>query len=279
VSWFKNQKSWNILFLEDPANSWQDFLSCYQDLITKIIHKYSKDYDQSMEMYTFILDNLRSNNFSKIISYFKEQRDYDFDNWIKVVVRNCCFDWFRKEKGKNWEQKSTKNFSEIDRLILKYVNEYNYSKEMIYEILKEKNGIKISFKDLCKKIDQIGTIAQKITFKYIIRNWLNIISNDLNQVENGSTQFTVITEKTENVEKKLIYNESHCVLNKLIENLDHYDQLLLKLYFQKGLTLHQITRLLREKNIWQVQRKIKKILMDLKKELDKRNIEFTDFKL
>ena len=96
----ESKKLWINLYKKNKEKGWETFLKQYNQLILSLIRKHVNDYDEAMEVYTFVLEHLKEQNCQKLTAYFQKKRKYNFDAWIVVVSRNCMFDWFRKEKGR-----------------------------------------------------------------------------------------------------------------------------------------------------------------------------------
>ena len=94
-------KTWSDIHNQDPDQAWDIFLQRHNQLIFAVINKLVDDHDDVMEIYSFTLERLKKDNCKRLTTYFQHSREYSFDTWIAVVVRNCCMDWFRREKGRN----------------------------------------------------------------------------------------------------------------------------------------------------------------------------------
>ncbi len=91
--------------LLQPAQSqgtevaWQRFVEQYSRLMLSVARKVSNDYDVAMDNYTFILEQLRRNNFHKLRSYTADPR-CKFTTWLVVVCRRVCIDAERHRSGR-----------------------------------------------------------------------------------------------------------------------------------------------------------------------------------
>ena len=75
-----------------------------------------------------------------------------------------------------------------------------------------------------------------------------------------------------NPEQKLITQNTEQILNEILNSLSAQQQLIIRLYYMKGLTLAETARVLKMKNLWQVQRKLKKALKYLRSKLKEKGI-------
>ena len=135
---FDSKKSWYDHFKDNPEKAWENFLQRYHDLISGVIRKMIRDVDEAMEAYTFTLEKLKEENCRKLCAYFAKSRHYNFETWIAIVVKNCCTDWFRKEKGRKRLLKCIGELPDIDQWIFRYLYWFRYSYDNIFELLKNK---------------------------------------------------------------------------------------------------------------------------------------------
>ena len=115
-----SSKSWIDLYRENPIKAWDALLQRHHQLIMAVIKKLVESHDDVMDLYTYTLENLKNDECKKLTTYFQQTRKCNFESWIAVVVRNCCMDWFRKEKGRKRLLKSIKVLPSIDQWIFLY---------------------------------------------------------------------------------------------------------------------------------------------------------------
>ena len=270
------RKNWLDHYKADPSQAWNVFLKKYNQLIITVIEKLVLDYDDRMELYTFTLEHLKNDACHKLTSYFNKSRNYNFETWIAVIVRNCCMDWFREAKGRNRVLKFITELSEVEKNIFRYLYQYEYSREEIYHVLKIRYGYKKSIDDLVNDINKINDLIQKkIKWKYRrdLRYFIIYLSEEKLDKYNQIHSFL----KTDfNPEQKIVIKDSIRLLNDALRSLPHKNQLIIQLYYFKGLTLEKIARVLKMKNIWQVQRMLKKTLKQLKSKLREKGIDLSD---
>jgi RNA polymerase sigma factor (sigma-70 family) len=270
------KRNWLDLFKANPPHAWDIFLRRYNQLIIAAIEKLVLDHDDRMELYTFVLEHLKNDDCHKLTSYFTQSRHYNFETWIAVIVRNCCMDWFRKQKGRNRLLKFINELSEIEQHIFRYLYQYGYSREEIYQLLKTRHGYKKSVDDLVNVIDKIDDLIQKnIKWKYKrdLRYFIIPLTEEKLDKYNSKHHFL---NTDLNPEQKIIAKDSIQLLNDALRSLPHENQLIIQLYYFKGLTLEKIARILKMKNIWQVQRRLKKTLKQLKSKLRDKGIDLSD---
>jgi len=276
----ESTQSWIDVYRQDMEQAWDIFKGSFDDLVRRVIQRLVDDYDEQMELYTYTLEQLKSQDYQKLTRYFDETREYSFETWIAVVVRNCCMDWFRKEKGRKRLLKCIQELPQLDQLIFKYIYQMGYSQQATFELLKVMHGREISVEEFSKRIDQIGQILQKKTRWKLKREWQQILPPvSLDSVEEGAHRHYRQDSSAlpnPNPEEHLLQNSSARIFQEILQGLTDQDRLIIHLHFYKNLTLQEIARILRLKSIWQVHRRLRKALEYLQKKLKEKNIEISD---
>lgn len=277
---FNPKQSWIDGYRSDPAEAWQTFLESYENLIQRVIHKLVDDYDERMELYCYCLEQLKANNYKKLTGYFENRHGYSFEVWIAVVVRNCCMDWFRKEHGRKRILKCIEELSPLEQEIFRLVYQQGYSRQESYEFLKTRHDQDLSFEDFCSRADHIDqTLHQKTRWK-LGRELLRYLPPiPLNPDDKFSSKANVLDANNCNdpsPEEQLIQNDSKNTLIETLNILSPEEKLIVHLHFYRGLTLNEISRALRMKNVWRVHRRLHKALKRLREELRKRDVDLGD---
>lgn len=272
----KLNKSWIDIYREDPVKAWQNFIESYDKLIKHVIQKLVRDYDEIMELYATALEQLKAKNYQKLTVYFEKKRNYNFETWIAVVVRNCCMDWFRKEKGRTRLLKCIEELAPLDKVIFKYIYQYGYSQQETFELLNAEHGYDISTEELCSRINQIKLILHQKTRWKLENEWKRFLpAISIDSHEDGNYHELPV-QNDPDPEENYFQNHTRKAIQETFKSLPVRDQLIIHLYYYKGLTLEKIARLLKMKNIWQVHRKLHKTLKFLQKELQKKDIDPSD---
>jgi RNA polymerase sigma factor (sigma-70 family) len=272
---------WYDHYQVNPEEAWASFLQQYNGLISGVIHKMIRDHDEAMDAYTFALEKLREENCQKLTGYFAKSRNYNFETWIAIVVKNCCLDWFRKQKGRKRLLKCIKELPAIDQWIFRYIYWQRYSYDMVFELLKNKHGLDISFEEMCSRIDQLNDTLQQKTKWKLYRDWSAILPplpiDDVEKTGREQQANDPIAQPDLSPEEILQKSDTAKVLEEVLHSLPDLEQLIIQLHYYRNLTLEEITRILKMKNIWRVHRKLAKALKLLRKKLQKKGIGPADF--
>ena len=277
------KETWLDFFTKDPDRAWDSFLERFNKLIMAVIRKLVSDHDETMEIYAHVLENLKKDNYKKLTSFFDQRRDYGFESWIAVVARNCCFDWFRREKGRRRLLKCIKALPSVDQWIFRYIYWQGLSRDVTHQLLTTKHIYKLSYEEMCAHLENINRILHQQTKWNIRHNWQDVLPPiSVDSDEQGGEQ--VIShhdseKATPSPEKQLIARDSAQKLQEILSTLPIQEQLIIQLRFYKDLTLEEIARVLKMKNLWQVRRKLQKALKSLQKKLRERGIGPSDIEI
>ena len=275
-----SKKTWIKLYQKDSEKAWEIFTQKYNPLILGIINKSCHDHDEVMEIYTFVLEHLKEKDCKRLTSYFQKKRNYNFEAWIVVVTRNCVFDWFRKEKGRKRLLKSIEFMTEIDRWIFKYIYQHQYSYSEAYEILKLKHGLNYSFEEMYLRAQEISNNLQRKTRWRIINEWQSVLPPvPLESIERRRLKIDKTNPNFQDCnspEENLIKRDISKIINDALNKLAIQDRLIVELHLYRGLSLKEISGIIREKKIWRIRRKLKKALQLMQNSLKEKGISASD---
>jgi len=194
-----------------------------------------------------------------------------------VVVRNCCMDWFRKEHGRKRVLKCIEELTLLDQQIFRLRYQQGYSRQESFELIKARHEPQISFEDFCNRIDQIEqTIHQKTRWKLSRELMRSLPSLPFNP------ESTVVSKADDDIkadpspEDLLIQSDDQKFLAEAFKVLSSEERLIIHLHFYRSLTLKEIARVLRMKNVWRVHRRLHKALKLLREEFKKKDIDLSD---
>jgi RNA polymerase sigma factor (sigma-70 family) len=277
----ESKKLWINLYRENREKGWEKFLEKYNQLIITLIRKYVQDYDEAMEVYAFVLEHLKEKDCKKLTSYFQKKRKYNFDVWIVVVSKNCMFDWFRKEKGRKRLLKGIESLPEIDQLIFKYIYQHRYSYNEAYEILKLKHRLDITFEEMYSRaVEIINNLTQKTRWQ-LFSEWQSILPPlPLESIEKYASKVNTknpCPKVDHSPEENLIIGDISKIINDSLQKLSIQEKLIIDLHLYRGLTLQEISGILKEKKAWKIRRKFYKALQIIKDSLKEKGIKPADF--
>ncbi len=92
----------DLLEAPDSASrdaAWAAFLNEYSQLLLRAARRASSSYDETMDHYTFILDQLQVEDFRRLRAFAADGRG-TFTTWLVVVTRRLCVDHYRRQYGR-----------------------------------------------------------------------------------------------------------------------------------------------------------------------------------
>lgn len=79
--------------------AWAAFLAAYSKLLLHVASSLGGDYDAAMDCYSYILEQLRRDDFHRLRTYAADGRS-KFTTWLVVVARRLCLDQHRHRYGR-----------------------------------------------------------------------------------------------------------------------------------------------------------------------------------
>lgn len=79
--------------------AWQAFLDEYNRLLLHVARSLGGDRDAAMDRYTYILEELRKDDFRRLRKFASDGRG-KFSTWLTVVARRICLDHYRSRYGR-----------------------------------------------------------------------------------------------------------------------------------------------------------------------------------
>ncbi len=271
------EKAWIEFYIKDSEKAWHFFINHYNQLMMGVIHKLVNDYDEALDLYTYSVEKLREEDCAKLTKYFEKYPPYNFETWIAVVTRNCCLDWFRKEKGRKRLLKCIKALPELDQHIFRYIYWHKYSYDTTFDLLKSKHNFEDNYDDMLSIIDKIEDTLKHNTRWKLPHEWQSVLPPlSLEDIETGKEK---INNSDFSPEELLMQKDPIQILKKILNNLSSEEQLIIQLHYYRDYTLNEIARILKMKNLWRVRRKLQKALKTLKKNLQEKGIDPNDLEL
>ena len=85
---------------EQPASDWwARFVQTYTPLLMHVARISSRDHDEAMDTYLFILERLQENDFRRLRAFSQKERTA-FTTWLCVVAKRLCIDRHRSLYGR-----------------------------------------------------------------------------------------------------------------------------------------------------------------------------------
>lgn len=254
------------LFHDDPEAGYQKLLEDYSDVILRMIRRFLQDQDEVMEVYTYVCERLRANDFSAL------RRFEDTSGvlpWLSVVTANACRDRFRKRRATSSPRSVIDQLDERERLVFAYYYQEQRTHEEITELIATQHDIP------CTRLDVVRAIGRIDDLLTTGRRWFLLAALHANKPsfslealrEETGYQPTAVTN-VDGFEEEEQRKELLGRLHQALEQLASSDQLLVQLRFEHGMTAPQIARIMKYDNHRRVYTRLRTVFNQLRKLLN-----------
>ena len=84
----------------DIDAEWRAFVAEHTRLLLHVARSVSTNHDEAMDAYTFVLEQLRADDFRRLQDFAADPRS-KLSTWLVVVARRLCLDLYRRRYGRN----------------------------------------------------------------------------------------------------------------------------------------------------------------------------------
>src|SRR6266704_1525798 len=113
---------------DEFQQAWADFLETYSPNIFQTAKLFERDADPVADCFLFVCERLSEKGFRRLRS-FKPGGSAQFTTWLRVVVRNLCMDWHRKEFGRHRVFQSIAKLGALEQEIFRCIYEQGLSQD------------------------------------------------------------------------------------------------------------------------------------------------------
>jgi RNA polymerase sigma factor (sigma-70 family) len=249
----------------DPHAAWASFLELYSPVILEVIRLFERDEDAIGDCYLFVCEHLSQNRFRRLLR-FRADGPVSFSTWLRAVARNLCLDWHRREFGRHRVFESITRLPTLDQDIFRSVFvECLPPEEASLKLQPRVPGLTVD-----RLAEGIGRVQLALTPR---QRWLLSVrraraAHDLAgmaQQEDESLQN--IPSVALNPESWAGLQEARGVLARGLARLSPRERLLIRLRFERDLTLEEIANLLGLGNPQSADRRIKEAVEKLRNKM------------
>ncbi len=253
------------LGLREAQGAWPEFLEAYSPVILQVVHLSEREPDRTADCFLFVCEKLSQRQFRRL-RHFKPDGPARFETWLRVVVRNLCLDWHRKEFGRERVFDSIARLTAFDQDVYSEVYEQGLSQEEAVFSL----GAKYPRPTPDEVSKSVERIQQALSPRQL---WL--LSTRRPRIESLVTESADTQERLEqqvldprpDPEALSAMKEQEVRLERALERLSKSERLLIRLRFEQGLTLREVAGLLDLKDAQTADRRIREVLERMRKEL------------
>ncbi|HSF16312.1 MAG TPA: sigma-70 family RNA polymerase sigma factor [Vicinamibacteria bacterium] len=235
------------------AEAWRDFLDAYAALILHAIRIAERDPDDASECFLFVCEQLSRKGFRRL-SRFRVDGPASFPTWLTAVVRNLTIDWHRKRSGRRRPFRAISRLPLLEQELFRCVFDQGMTAEAALLHLRPRFPA-LSWARVSEGIERVRkALAPR-------QLWLlSIRQGSLVSIEQPA-------DPGPDPEILAASNEMRAILARVLKELPSVDRLLLRLRFDHDLTLDQIARLTGMDGAQSADRRIRKVLDDLRQRM------------
>lgn len=229
-------------FVYDPEGAYDALLEHYSPVILRMIHRFTRDHDEVMEIYTSICERFRANDFQALRRF---RTNSELTPWLSVVVANACRDLFRRKKASSVPKSVINQLDELEKLVFRYYYQERLQHEDIAEIINSRHDVKCSALEV---VEAIGKINDLLSVK---KRWHLLTALNQNRppmsIEEMAEYGFEPAEPGDYSETDISLRDRESVekLNHALNSLSDEDQLIVLLRFEQGMTAVQIADLMK----------------------------------
>lgn len=244
----------------DAGDAWVEFLESYGPVLYQAARAYAANQDAATDCYVYICEQLAENRFRRLLK-FNSNGQATFTTWLRVVARNLCFDWHRKQSGRQRPFKSLQDLSPLELEI------YNWrfvrgasTNEMLERIVSMFPAV---------RPDELSAVEERLQ-SYLSSRQQWLLSR--RRQPEANTALAIDTEEDgaalevadprPDQESQLATKQQLEQLRKGLTSLPADERLLIQLRFEQELTIDEVARLC---GLGDGQRVLRKLAIILKK--------------
>ena len=254
------------LATRESQQAWTEFLEAYSSLIFHTVKMFERDEDPVADCFLFVCERLSEKQFRRLRS-FKLDGAARFSTWLRVVLRNLCLDWRRREFGRHRVFKSVARLGAFDQEIFRWVYEQALSKEESFAILQAKNP-RLTMAEFEEGLARVkGALTDRQIWLAAARPPLvqSLETSSADDPEHIGKEFI---DPSPNPESLFAMTEQREGLERALSRLSKPERLLIKLRFEQGLTLQETAELLDLKDAQTVDRRQRDIIDKLRQDIE-----------
>ena len=240
--------------------AWAEFLQSYAPLIFQVVRLSEQDADAAADCFLFVCEQLNRKRFRRL-RRFQPKGPATFATWLRAVVRRLCLDWHRKESGRARIFQSLSSLSTADQAVFRCVFEQGMRLDETFSQLRAR------FPTLTR--EQVAASAEQIQRTLTPRQLflLGVRRPKLEPLEAAEEGWPEqqLADPGPDPESLAALEEQRTALTRALSRLPAPDRLLIRLRFERELTLEEVGRITKSGDAQSVDRRIRGILERLRK--------------
>ena len=227
----------------DGEAAWDLLLEQYHRLISATVRHYGKSYDDVMDMFAYVCDGLREDDFARLRKFTAiPEGQVRFTTWIVAVIRNLAIDWLRQRDGRKRLSKIVTDLPPAQRDAFELVFVQGFSHVEAYELFRSKIDSLLSFPEF---VSTLAEAQKSVSDKDPGQLFRELELASVREQRSGpSVDVSSEVAADTPVDSRLMHAEMRDWLDHALETLDVEDRVAVRLYVQSGMPAAEVARCL-----------------------------------
>ena len=245
----------------EASDAWAIFLDTYSPLVLGVVRLFERDVDAVGDCYLFVCEQLSLNNFKRLLR-FQPNGPASFSTWLRAVVRNLCLDWHRREFGRHRVFESVARMPPLEQEVFRaLLVEGRPAEEAFLELKQRFPGLTFNrLADTAARVEQ--ALSERQRWLLAVRRVRSVQAVATGQ--DASLLLEVPTD-TPNPESWAALQEARSALARAMTRLSSRERLLIRLRFERDLTLEEIARVIGLDNAQSADRRVRDAVEKLRR--------------
>jgi RNA polymerase sigma factor (sigma-70 family) len=256
------------------AAAWSEFLASHSGQLMKVVRRFAANEEQQSDCFVFVCEHLAANNCRRLKKY-DPNGSAQFSTWLYAVAFNLCRDWHRSHHPRLHRFRSISEMPAFDRDVFHLVYEAGLG---VHEVLLRVQGrhpdstartVELAIERLAASLTPRQRELLQTRKPRLVS--LEDVATDqlLDELPDGSLAAADPVEQA-------AARQQQQRLQRALDQLSAEDRLLLRLRYEKELTLTEVARLGGLQNAQAADRQIRRILAVLKSHFQREVAEKPD---
>ena len=246
---------------EARPGAWREFLDSYSSIILQVVRHYEPDDDRSGDCYVFVCEQLFRNGCRRLCR-FDPNGPAKFTTWLRVVTRNLYLDWRRRQAGRPRMFQAVSRMPDLEQEVFDCLYLKGLSPEETLAHLQIERA-ELTRHDLTAATNNLNQAMTSRQFWLLSTRAPQEISLEGRATGNGPFLPIPVTDQNPNPEEITRERELLRQVRSGYAELSPRQRLLIRLRYEKELSLEQIGRITNMNNRQQVDRELKKAMEKL----------------
>lgn len=245
--------------------AWAEFLADFSPLILQVIQLIERDDDSIADCYLYVCEQLSQKQFRRL-TLFRPGGPASFRTWLRAVVRNLCLDWRRREFGRHRVFESIQRLPALEREVFHAVFEQGFSVTEAFLSLRGKSPA-LEERQVEEAVEGVRRILTPRQLWLLQADRPELPAGALDPDGTGTPPDERIVDSRPNPESLAAWNEEQTNLSRALAGLSKDDRLILRLRYERELTLDKVAKVTGLKDAQAADRRIREILARLQRTL------------